>query len=84
MTYLWTHEPLVSGIPSDLIKRSLRDEKGEIDESAIFKMDNDKYLFIKFSGVKNKLYMGITTVEERDSLQEINDVYSEYTWWENE
>jgi hypothetical protein len=81
MTYLWTQEPFVSGVPETVVEHSLREEKGEIDEAAVFKMSNEKYLFIKFSGVKEKLHLGITFIEERDTLQEIKDVYSEYVWW---
>jgi len=76
-TYLWCHEPFVSSPPIKRVEyRLFEGKKGEIDEIAVFKLDNGKFLFIRFYGTKTDLNKGFTDIEEFKTLQEAKSVYS--------
>jgi hypothetical protein len=76
-TYLWSHEPFVSAPPVKRVEyRLFEGKKGEIDEIAVFKLANDKFLFIRFYGTKIDLNKGFTDIEEFNTLQEAKIVYS--------
>jgi len=76
-TYIWTHEPFLSSPPKERINHVLFEgNKQEIDEMAIFKLENGKFLFIRFCGTKKDLTLGSTDVEEFDSLLDAQNVYN--------
>lgn len=76
ITYLWEHEPFVSSPPCDRILHHLYEgEKEEIDEIAVFKLQNEKFLFIRFYGTKKDLNMGFTDLEEFDSFDDAKMLY---------
>ena len=77
-TYLWSHEPELSAEPVERIKHNIDIRENEVDEIAIFKLQNDKYLYIKFVGVIDNIQLGITDIEEFDTLSEAEEVYKTY------
>ena len=79
-TYLWTHQPELSDEPIDRLYHKIDLNNNEIDEIAIFKLKNDKYLYIKFVGTIDNLECGVTDVEEFDELSEAKKIYDLYVW----
>ncbi len=76
-TYLWSHRPFLSAPPIKRVKyRLFEGKKGEIDEIAVFQLNNDQFLFIRFYGIKTDLNKGFTDIEEFETLQEAKSVYS--------
>lgn len=63
-TFLWTHEPLLSEEPIERLFHSLIENDKLINEAAIFKLKNEKYLFIHFCGNKEDLSLGFTELIE--------------------
>lgn len=78
MTYLWSHKPFVSSPPKELIKHTIHEgKKQEIDEIAVFKLENQKYLYVRFCGTKMNLDWGFTDLEEFDTQEEAVKLYNE-------
>ena len=78
MTYLWSHSPFVSSPPKKRLKHLLHEgKKQEIDEIAIFELENGKFLFVRFYGTKLNLDWGFTDVEEFDNLEEAVKIYDD-------
>lgn len=76
-TYIWSHEPFLSGIPVERIYHKLiKNEDNEIDEFAVFRLSNDKFLFIRFCGHLGDLEEGVTDLEELDSKEEAENIYN--------
>lgn len=83
-TYLWSHHPFVSSPPIERIEHKIYvGKKGEIDEMGIFKLKNEKFLFIRFYGTKLDLNKGFTDIEEFKSLKEAKNVYNSLILEEN-
>ncbi len=75
-TYLWSHEPFLTGQPIERIRHSLMEnQEGELDEVAVFKLDNGKFLFIRFCGNLLNLEEGITDLEEFDAEEDAVKLY---------
>ena len=84
-TYLWSHEPFVSSPPIERIEHTLLEgKKEEIDEMAIFRLENNKFLFIRFYGTKRDLNKGFTDLEEFEALNEAKKVYNSLFLGEND
>lgn len=80
-TYVWIQEPWLSASPIERIKHSIhRGEKGELDEAAIYKLENEKYLYIRYCGNEKTLEkeedIGFTDLEEFDTLQEAESLFN--------
>jgi hypothetical protein len=80
MTSLWNHHPEISSPPKDLIDHFIFKNGEEIFECAIFLLQNDKYLFIRFNS-ENLLdpNIGVTETEEFDDLNDAAILYKSYT-----
>jgi CRISPR/Cas system-associated endoribonuclease Cas2 len=80
-TYVWIQEPWLSASPIERIKHSIyRGEKGELDEVAVYKLENEKYLYIRYCGNEKMIEtengdIGFTDSEEFDSLEEAISLY---------
>lgn len=75
-TYIWSHEPFLSGIPQKRIRHSLLESsKGELDEAAVFELSNGKFLFIRFYGNSENLEEGVTDIEEFETENEAVELY---------
>lgn len=79
MTALWTHEPMVSAAPIELLEHIEHNQEGQLYEAAVFKLENDKYLFISFSKDGNEEQTGVTDYEEFDKLEEAVKLFKEMT-----
>lgn len=83
-TYLWSHHPFISAPPAERVEHTQYvGTKGEIDEMAIFRLKNNKFLFIRFYGTKENLNQGFTDLEEFESLNEAKNVYKSLILEEN-
>lgn len=77
VTYLWIQEPFISSPPILRLEHSyLENSNQEIDEFAVFKLNNDKFLFIRFCGTKKDLSLGFTELEEFNTEEEAVDFYN--------
>lgn len=75
-TYIWSHEPFLSGEPHKRLRHSLLEgQEGEIDEVAVFELSNGKFLFIRFYGNNANLEEGVTDLDEFDSELEAVEIY---------
>lgn len=80
-TYVWVQEPWLSASPIERLKHAVyRGDKGEVDEMAVFKLENGKYLYIRYCGNEKILLeqdedVGFTDSEEFDSLDEAEALY---------
>lgn len=77
-SWLWTQEPMISAPPIESVVyfQHLKDE--ELFESAVFKLENNKYLYISFcSDCISNNDVGITDYEEFDVLDDALMVYKQ-------
>ncbi len=71
MTYLWNHEPAISAPPEEVLHHFFVEEGQSVFESCVFRLENQSFLFIRFSTEdKNNKEVGITELEEFDTEQE--------------
>lgn len=81
-TYVWIQEPWLSSSPTERLEHAVyRGEKGELDEMAIYKLENGKYLYIRYCGNEKVLLekdedIGFTDLEEFESLDEALNLYN--------
>lgn len=79
MPYLWQHEPFLSSPPAKMFLYILKPSmKDEIDEMAVFELENGKFLFIRFYGTKEDLSLGFTDIEEFDILDQAVNLYNQF------
>ena len=79
-TFLWSHEPFLSSAPVQLVCRKLHiGEKREVDEAAVFLLENNKFLYIRFYGLVDSLNLGITDLEEFESKEDALNLYRSVT-----
>lgn len=76
--YLWRHWPLISSPPVEQIFFNSRSDKDFVEQKAVLKLENQKYLYIRYSGVLTDPKSGITDIEEFESLEEATEVYNEF------
>jgi predicted nucleotide-binding protein (sugar kinase/HSP70/actin superfamily) len=79
MTQLWTHCPMVSSEPEELVSHFEHKEEDHFFEAAVFKLQDGKYLFISFSKEGDEPESGVTDYEEFDNLQEAVRIFKEMT-----
>lgn len=79
MTLLWTHEPVISAEPIDVLNHFEHKEDGQYFEAAVFRLENKKYLFISFSKSGDEENTGITDYQEFDNLLEAVNIFKEMT-----
>lgn len=76
--YLWRQEPTLSSEPILTIKHRLLEEGDCVCEVAVFKLENEKYLYIRYvSDSKNDNNIGFTDLEEFDKEAEAVRLYNE-------
>lgn len=79
MSYLWHHEPVLSAPPIEVLAHQLVHlDDDEIQEIAVFKLENNKFLYICFMGVLTHLDNGITDVEECDDFETAHNLFELY------
>ena len=76
-TYLWSHAPLLSSPPQEMIDHVLWIEGNEIYEKGVFLLENGRYLYVSYNGMIDNPNTGITDIEElwnhEDALELFND-----------
>lgn len=70
MTRLWNHFPNLSAPPIQRHLSCSRMKNNNLDEYGIFQLENSKYAFLHFCGVKDNPDLGFTEIEEFDTLDE--------------
>lgn len=84
-SYLWRHEPLISAPPIEVINHFLHEDGETVFEVAVFRLENENYLFISFcTECKTEKEVGITDMEEFDNLEEAVRLYVEAVGEQNE
>lgn len=69
---------MLSSEPNTIIKHHLLEEGDCVCEVAVFKLENDKYLYIRYvSDSKNDNNIGFTDLEEFDKESEAVKLYNE-------
>ena len=77
-TYLWSHQPFVSSPPEERLKHIIQyGDMDQVDEVAVFRLQNQKFLFIRFYGIITDLSCGFTDVEEFEKLEDALHLYEE-------
>lgn len=76
MTFLWRHEPLISAPPCELILHYQHHEQNEIYEKAVFLLENDRYLYIRYCGLLDNDKSGVTDIEEFENFKEAEKVFN--------
>jgi hypothetical protein len=82
VSLLWTHTPDISSAPAQLLEHFYHEESDDLSafESAVIKLENDKYLYIRFQTDDRtdlRQGIGITEFEEFDTLEEAVILYKE-------
>lgn len=79
MSFLWNQYPDLSAAPKALIKHRILEGEESVFECAVFLLENDKFLFIRFSSDdKNDKEVGITEVGEFDNLNDAAILFDTY------
>lgn len=75
MSKLWKHMPVLSAPLQEAIGNCVYGRNNHYDEIGLYKLANEKFLFIRFSGFINDDSFGFTDYQEYDSKEEAVDIY---------
>lgn len=74
-TYIWSHHPSLSSSPKER-KLYVSFGKGqEIEERAVYELENGKFLYILFYGHIDNPKNGVTDLEECDTYEEALELF---------
>lgn len=77
-TYLWKQEPMISAAPIETLHHMIHVQEEEVFEAAVFKLENDKFLYISYSSdFRSEDGVGVTDIEEFDNLEDAVKLYKE-------
>lgn len=72
---------MLSSPPVECIRHILHEEKNIGCEMAVFKLENDKYCFVKFLTEDiNNVDCGLTDMEELETEDEAIGIFDNITW----
>lgn len=79
--YIWMHEPVLSSVPTECLKYNFYEKDNTVCEMAVFKLENDKFCFIKFlTEDKTNVECGLTDIEETDLEEDAVKIFQDMNW----
>lgn len=76
--YLWRHRPIISAPLKELLFHFIEVSGPEVFEKAVFLLENDKFLYIRYFGPLDDENKGVTDIEEFDTENQAKEVFDEH------
>ncbi len=78
MTYIWSHEPEITAEPVERLEHDYFENGVEVQESAVYRLANENFLYIRYVGLLTDPTLGITDIDEFDDFVSAKDLFDLY------